>query len=432
MRKIFFIFLFIFVFLNTLPADAQKRPQESLVLSELIQEALENNPRLEAAGQKVLSAESAIPQAGALPDPKLTFGLMNLPVNSFAFDQEPMTGKQIAVMQMFPFPGKLSLSTDMAEFKAAAVQHQEREVRNQIIQTVRRAYYDLYAVERALETVQKNKELMEQLIRVVEIKYATGSGLQQDVLRAQVELSKLDDDLIMWQQKRLIAATQLNSVLNRPAGNPVGLTPSKLEVPGKMDLTISRQEIERQRPLLIAWREKLSRAEAAVKLARRDLWPNITVGAGYSQRDDLKNGVKMYDFFSMSVTLDIPLFYKRKQNQKIAERQLDFQAAQADYANILNGVLAEVEIQKAELERSRKRIELYEGGILLQGQQSLESAQAGYRVGKVDFLNVVDNWMRLLNYELQYFFALADYYKFLAGYELAVGKDVYGMHAPRD
>ena len=75
---------------------------------------------------------------------------------------------------------------------------------------------------------------------------------------------------------------------------------------------------------------------------------------------------------------------------------------------------------------------MYEGGILLQAQQSLESAQAGYQVGKVDFLNVVDNWMRLLNYELQYSFALSDYYEALAGYEFAVGKDVSGMNAPRD
>lgn len=428
MRKIFFIFLFIFVLLDVLPTEAQESPQEGPVLSELIQEALENNPRLESASRKVLSAERAIPQAGALPDPRITLGLMNLPVNSFAFDQEPMTGKQIAVMQMFPFPGKLSLSTDMAEFEAAAVQQQKQEVRNQIIQTVRRAYYDLYAVDRALETVQKNKELMEQLIRIVEIKYATGSGLQQDVLRAQVELSKLDDDLIMWRQKRLVAAAHLNAVLNRPAASPIDVTSPNLEAPETMNLEFSPQEIERQRPLLIAWRERLNKAEAAVKLARKDLWPNITVGAGYSQRNDLKTGAKMYDFFSMSVTLDIPLFYKRKQNQKIAEKQLDFQAVEAHYANILNDVLADVEVQKAELERSRKRIELYEGGILLQARQSLESAQAGYQVGKVDFLNVVDNWMRLLNYELQYSFALSNYYKALAGYEFAVGKDVNGMN----
>lgn len=421
MRKIFVCFLIVGVFSYPLLARPQRLPKGMPILSDLIQEALDNNPRLDSAVQRVLSAEKAIPQAGALPDPKITLGLMNLPVNSFTFDQEPMTGKQIAVMQMFPFPGKLALSTDMAEFEAVAVRHQKEEVQNQIIQMVKRAYYDLYAVDRAIETVQRNKDLMGQLIRVVEIKYATGSGLQQDVLRSQVELSKLEDDLIMWKQKRLTITAKLNSVLNRPANTPFDTTPQDLDPPAQLDLALAPDEIEQQRPLLRAWREKIQKAETAVKLAHRDRWPNITVGASYSQRDDLETGAKMHDFFSASVTLDIPLYVKRKQNQKIAERQLEMKAAEAEYQNVLNEVLAEIESLKAELERNRKRVELHKGGILLQAQQSLESAQAGYQVGKVDFLTVVDNWMRILNYELQYHFALADYHKVLANYDFATG-----------
>lgn len=422
MRKMLFIFVFIFLILGGVSADTPQQPEEIPVLTELIQEALDNNPALEAAVQRVLSAERTVSQAGALPDPKVTLGLMNLPVNSFSFDQEPMTGKQISVMQMFPFPGKLSLSADMAGYEAAAVRHQQEEIRNQVVRMVKRAYYDLYAADRALETVQKNKDLMGQLVQAAEIKYATGSGLQQDVLRAQVELSRLEDDLIMWRQKRLVIEAKLNAVLNRPAGNPFDKTSAHLELPEE-DGEFSQEGIERRRPLLLAWNERLQKADAAVKLARRDVWPNISVGAGYSQRDDLKSGAKMHDFFSVSVTLDIPLFYKRKQSQKIAEKRLDFSAAEAEYLNVLNGIMAEIQGQKAELERNRRRVELYKGGILLQARQSLESAQAGYQVGKVDFLTVIDNWMRLQNYELQYHFALSDYHKTLADYEFSIGKD---------
>lgn len=422
MRKIFFIGIFIFLLLGAVSADNHRGLSKSQDLSDLVQEALENNPGLVAAVQRGLSAERAIPQAGSLPDPRITLGLMNLPVNSFAFNQEPMTGKQISIMQMFPFPGKLSLRTEMAEFEAAAVRYQQEEIRNQIVLMVKQAYYDLYAVDRALETVQKNKGLMGQLVQVAEVRYATGSGLQQDVLRAQVELSKLDDDLIMWQKKRIAVVAKLNAVLNRPAGTPIAATLPVLELPENQDLGISLQDIVRQRPLIRAWKERLGKSGTAVEFARKDVWPNIAVGMGYSQRDDLKNGAKMHDFFSVSVSLDIPLFYKRKQGQKIAERQLDFEAAQAEYKNVLNSVLAEAESQKAELERNRRRVELYEGGILLQAEQSLESAQAAYQVGKVDFLNVVDNWMRLLNYELQYHIALSGYHKALAGYDFAVGK----------
>jgi outer membrane protein TolC len=320
----------------------------------------------------------------------------------------------------------------MAEFEADAVRQQQNEIRNNIVLMVKQTYYDLYAVDRALETVQKNKDLMVQIVQVTETKYATGSGLQQDVLRAQVELSKLEDDLIMWQNKRLAVVAKLNAHLNRPSGTPIDTTSSDLELPGEQDLSSSQLDIESKRPLLLAWKERLGKSDTAVKLARKDAWPNFSVGVGYSQRDDLKNGAKMHDFFSIAVTLDIPLFYGRKQGQKVAEKELDLEAVRADYRNVLNGVLAEVESQKAELERNRKRVELYKEGILLQAEQSLESAQAGYQVGKVDFLNVVDNWMRLLRYDLEYHFALSDYHKALARYDFAVGNDAVKVEKDPD
>jgi len=424
MKKTVICLLVLAVTLSASPVFSQSKPGENSVLSALIKEALENNPRLEAAVQRMLATEKVIPQAGALPDPQLTLGLMNLPVNSFAFDQEPMTGKLISLMQMFPFPGKQALATDMAEYEASAVMFQQEEVRNQIIQMVKWTYYDLYALDRARETVEKNKALMEQFVQVTEIKYATGSGLQQDVLRAQVELSKLEDDLTMWRQKRAAGTARLNALLNRDQGSPFELTPKDLALPEDPLPLVSLSGVEERRPLLKAWKEKMDRAEAAVELARRDYWPNFTVGASYSQRDNLASGMKMYDFFSLTVSLNIPLYFKRKQGAKVAEKELDEAAVAAEYENARAGVLAEIESLKADLERNKKRVELYQGGILLQAQQSLESALAGYQVGKVDFLTLINNWMMVENYELQYFFALADYHKALAGFELAVGGEI--------
>jgi outer membrane protein TolC len=425
MRKYITLFLaIVFVFGGLAAFSQEENDNTNDMLKELIQEALENNPKLEAAVQRALSAEKIIPQAGALPDPQLTFGLSNLPVDSFSFDQDPMTGKVIGVMQMFPFPGKLSLATDIAEFEAAAVKFQQEEIRNQVIQMVKQTYFDLYATDRAFETTEKNKALMEQFVRVAETKYATGSGLQQDVLRAQVEISKLEDDLIMWQQKRLSVVARLNAILNRSVDTPVDKTPPELVLPASPVTAFSAEEIERNRPLLKAWVERIQKAEAAVKLAQRDIWPNFTVGASYRQRNDLSDGRPMTDFFSATVLLNIPLYFKRKQNAKVAEKELSFKAAMSEYENVKINVLSEIESILAELERNRKRVELYKGGILIQAQQSLESAHAGYRVGKVDFLTLINNWMMLQNYELQYFFALSNFYKNLANYELAVGKDV--------
>ncbi len=424
MKKTTIVAFILAIALGAIPVRSQSSPDGGAILAALINEALENNPRLEAAIQRTLAAEKVIPQAGALPDPQLTLGLMNLPVNSFAFDQEPMTGKLISLMQMFPFPGKLALATDMAESEAAAVRYQREEIRNQIIQMVKRAYYDLYAIDRARETIDKNKALMEQLVQVAEAKYATGSGLQQDVLRAQVELSKLEDDAIMWRQKRAAGTALLNALLNRPSDSPFGTTPRELTLLEGAPASFSVHEIEGRRPLLKAWNEKMSKAKAALKLAGRDYWPNFTLGASYSQRDDLANGMKMYDFFSFTVSLNIPVYFSRKQGAKVAERELEEAAVASEYENARAGVMAEIATLKADLERNRKRVELYKGGILLQAQQSLESALAGYQVGKVDFLTLISNWMMVESYELQYFSALADYHKALAGYEMAVGGDL--------
>jgi cobalt-zinc-cadmium efflux system outer membrane protein len=405
------------------PLRSQEAPAADPALAGLVREALENNPGLEAAMQRARAAEKAVPQAGALPDPQLTVGLMNLPVNSFDFDQEPMTGKLISLMQTFPFPGKLSLAKGVAESEAAAVGLEREEVRNQIVQMVTRAYYDLYAADRAVETVERNKALMEQFVRVAETKYATGSGLQQDVLRAQVERSKLDDDLLMWRAKRAAAAARLNALLNRPAGAPFDVTPEDAPLPQDSLPLLTPSQIETMRPLLRAWRERIRKADTALKLAQRDRWPTFTLGASYTQRDNLKSGATMYDFFSATLSLNIPIYFANKQGARVAEADLKRAAAAAEYERVRADAMAEVESLRAELERERKRVQLYRGGILIQARQSLESARAGYEAGKVDFLTLINNWMMVESYELQSYFALADYHKAMASYELAVGSE---------
>jgi len=402
------------------------------MLKEFIQAALENNPRIEAAVQRALSVEKTIVQAGALPDPQLTFGLSNLPVNSFSFDQDPMTGKVIGVMQMFPFPGKLSLATDLAEFEAAAVKYQQEEVRNQIVKLVKQKYFDLYTIDRTLETIEKNKALMQQFVHVAETKYATGSGLQQDVLRAQVEISKLVDDLIMWRQKRLSVAAKLNALLNRAVNTPINKTLPELSLPDNPVILYPTEEILQNRPLLKAWKERIQKAGTAVKLAERNIWPNFVIGASYRQRNDLADGRNLTDFFSATVSINIPLYFKHKQKPKVAEKELKLNATKAEFENIKINVFSDIETILAELERNRKRVELYKGGILIQAQQSLESVQAGYSVGKVDFLTLISNWMMLQNYELQYFFALSNFHKNLADYELAVGRATIQELEPQD
>ncbi|NIA28993.1 MAG: TolC family protein [Actinobacteria bacterium] len=410
-----FILLLVLVFIM----NAKAQQQNSIQLKDYIQQALKNNPGLEAAEQKVLAVERRIPQAGALPDPQLMLGLMNLPLNSFAFDQEPMTGKVISVMQMFPFPGKLGLDTKMAKQEANSEKYKKEEIENRIVTLVKKTYYNIYAIDRAIETVETNRSLMQQFVRVAETKYATGSGLQQDVLRAQVELTKLEDDLIMWQQKRKAVSARLNALLNRETDKVIPVTFRELSTADRFPANTNLAET---RPLLKAWAEMVGKTETSIKRARKNYWPNFSIGAGYSQRDNLENGAVMHDFISTTVSMNIPLYFHRKQRAKVQEQELNLRSMQSQYQNVLNQVKADSAGIMAEMERNRKRIELYKNGILLQAKQSLKSALSGYQVDKVDFLTLINNWTMLQNYELQYFRALADYQISLAQYDFVTGR----------
>lgn len=392
----------------------------------LIREALERSPRLEAAVLRARAAQQAVSRAGVLPDPRITLGLMNLPVNSFALDQEPMTGKLISIMQMFPFPGKQALAADMAEFEAEAIGFQREETRNQLVSLVKQAYYGLYAIDRAVETVNSNQRWMEQLVTAAETRYAAGSGLQQDVLRAHVERTRLQDSRILWEEKRRAAAARLNALLDRAPDTRIEIPSDDLPVPAPPPSAPGVEQLEDSRPLLRAWLERINKAETAVDLSRRNFWPDFTLGASYSQRNNLSNGAELPDFFSATVSVNIPVFFKRKQKVEAAVKSLDLAALRSQYRDIVAGVHSEIESLRAAMQRSRKRALLYGEGILIQARQALESAMGGYRVGKVDFLTLINNWMMLQNDELQYQFALADYHKHSAGYELAVGASFPG------
>ena len=410
--------LFFFVVLVFASRSYPALPEQ---LQQYVRIALSTNPQIEAAEQRIRAAENVIPQAGALPDPQLSFGLMNLPINSFSFDQEPMTGKVIAVMQKFPFPGKLGLRTDMAEFEMQSRRYKKEEVRNLIVMLVKKTYYSLYAIDRAIETVITNRALMRQFVRVAETKYATGSGLQQDVLRAQVELTKLEDDLIMWQQKRKATTAALNALLNRAIDTEVPLTPVQ-EMAPVPSFSDAMETIRETRPLLKSWQVMVEKANVALKLAHKEYYPNFALGASYNQRDNLANGAVMHDFVSATVSVNVPLYFWRKQSRKVEEKQSVLASVQAAYENAVNQVRGNLGRAKAELERYEKRIDLYKNGILVQARQSLESALAGYQVNKVDFLTLMNNWTMLHNYELQYHQAVANYYKSAAEYEFITGR----------
>ncbi len=371
------------------------------VLERYIHEALQKNPSLKAAIAHVEAFDEKIPQSSALPEPMLGFGLANLPVNSFAFDQEPMTGKWISLSQTLPFPGKLSLKRDLAESgrdRQAALREREKA---RIIRLTKETYYQWAFVRESIGLVESNQSLMDQFVAITTSKYEVGNGLGQDVLRAQTERTKFEDRLLKLHQMEETLKARLSALLSREPDAP-------LEVPSQLDFQIVGLDADSLDALIAdfnpevqANRAREQSAKANLRLARKSFYPDFKMGVQYTQRDDSPNGMTRYDFFSVKAEIAIPLYWKKKQAHLIEQRRLEQRQVDEEFQSLLDELEFQLNDLLAQAKRTRDQITVYREGIIPLAEQTLQSALTGYPVGKVDFLTLLSSQGALLNYELE-------------------------------
>jgi len=410
-----------FSFLVLIPLSSQAQPEKPLLnVDQLIDEVLQNNPEILAAKKKLEVFKEKVPQAFALEDPMLGFGIINLPTN-FSFRDEDMTMKEISISQKLPFPGKRPLMREMAEKEVEAVFNEIQGKVHQIIKDVKTAYYDLSHTYRATEVTQRNKNILENFVKIAETRYAVGEGIQQDVLKAHVEVSRMLDELIMLEQKRRVLEAKLKALLNRPLETQVGIPeevifrkfPFTIEELQKMALEMN--------PTLKGMKKMIESKEKAYALAKREYYPDFNFRFAYGQRD---NGPEMRrrDTLTGMMEINIPIFYKSKQDRKVAEAKADIQVIEAQYKAMKNEILFMITDMGSMIQRGERQLELYKTGIIPQASLQINSAMSAYRVGKADFMTLLDSQMTLYKYELEYHQALTEYEKNVAGLGAAIGK----------
>ena len=282
-------------------------------------------------------------------------------------------------------------------------------------------FYDLYYLDRAIQTTNRNQDLMREFVTIAETKYSVGKGLQQDVLKAQVELSRLTEKLITLNQKRQVVQSALNSLLNRPAGSEFGQTAEIVYKHLEQDPDSLQQWAIEQRPYLSGWQAMNRQSNMRVDLAKKDYWPDISVFLAYTQRDETQMGGSGVDFLSGGISFDLPVYFWQKQDNMVEEMTYNTRAVEQRYVNEVNMVHQEVQNNYSSITKNVELIDLYQAGIIPQASQALESAITGYQTGKVDFLTLVSNQMTLFNYQLEYYRTLSDYQKDIARLEFTIG-----------
>jgi cobalt-zinc-cadmium efflux system outer membrane protein len=399
-------------------APAQTAQQSPVGLDDLVREALQKNPGVHSALRQMEALRHRVPQVKTLPDPTVSAGWAGN-ITPFSVQRgDPSSTRAFTASQAIPYPGKLKLRGEIADREAEAAWWDHEAARRRLVADVKAAYYDYFAASKAVEITEKNKDLLQKLSSIAEARYRVGKGVQQDVLRSQVEISLLQQRLTVFEQQRRTAQVRLNTLLFRdpeaPLPSPASFEPAKIGHSLDELYTLAREQdtgLQREQRMI-------ERNQYAVNLAQRDYRPDFSVGYMYQQRPDLQ------DMHGFTVTANIPIFYRTKQREAVREQTEQLASSQRSKENRQTELFFSVKEQYLLAKSSEQLLKLYSQVVVPQSSLALESSMASYQVGTVDFLTILTNFTVVLDYEVSYYRELANYQMALARLEPLVGVEL--------
>lgn len=403
---------------ETRTTGAGSQEQATVRLRDLVEQVLERNPEIKSMQRSFDMMRARIPQAKALPEPMLEAGYMGniVPLPPFDIQKgDPSSARMLSFTQEIPFPGKRSLKSKMAEMDSEAEWWAYEQTRLNVVAELKDAYFELSFLAKATEVVTKNKDLVEKFAKIAEARYAVGRGIQQDVLKAQVEVSKLIDQLTVLEQRKQVAQARINSLLYRDPEYPLGTPEEVKPVDIRYNLAELKDLAVANYPALKAQRRKIDREQYSVELAEKEFYPDFSVRFSYQNRPIIP------EMYGVSVGVRIPLYFWQKQRPAVAEAAASKAAEQKRLENINTLLFFKIKDRYLAATTAQRLVSLYGTTIVPQSSLSLESAIAGYEVGRVDFLTLLDNVVTLLNYELSYYEQLSNVERAVAALEPLVG-----------
>jgi len=371
-----------------------------LTLAEAEDLALANEPgRLALQAKAAALSERAI-VAGVLPDPMLRLGVNNFPIQSGGFTTEGMTSAAVAIRQSFPAGNTRSISSMQFEMLASEV-NQNADARGRFVVTaVQSAWLDAYFWTQAHALVTESRPFFDDLATITRSMYAVGRKNQQDVLRAELELSRIDDRLIEIERQRARAHAVLGKWVGDNASRPTATKlPAWDELPALTDLLDSLPA----HPALMAADAQIAARDAGVDLADERSKPQWALDLAYSYRDgSLPNGDPRSDFVSLNVTVGLPFFRKKSVDSTLSAALHERSAAQSSKVQILRELKSQLEAEFAHWHDLTRRLTLYEERILGQANDNAQAALLAYQSDSSDFADVMRGYIDDLNTRIDY------------------------------
>jgi len=371
------------------PAGGQPTPVERLIA-----EALAHNAELAAARAGAEGAQQRIVAAGSLEDPLLEVGLVNAPLPSLSLRREDMTMKMLGLTQKLPYPGKRSLREAVAAADATSLALAVDETANRVARDVRVAYEELRLADTTERLLLRSRATLEELASIANSRYAVGHAAQSDVLRAQAQVVQMRQELLRVGQQKLVRAIELQRLLGRHEAGPAIVPAAAALAPLRADAATLVREAAERRPRLRALDALVTKGDSELELARREYYPDFELRLGYGQRERALDGMPRDDMITMTLAVNLPLWRRSRLEPRVAEARSMRREASALAQAQRSEAQASLGQQLALERQSRLSADLYRTTLLPQLHAVVESALNAYRVGRVDFLTLLDAQLR--------------------------------------
>ena len=395
---------------------AQAKTTQALTLDEVERIALAVNPEIEVAARKLAAAQAHVPTAGALDDPSAMYRGWSVPLEKpWDYNQAQ---NMFSISQTFPGAGKRALRTNVAELDAAEMKADLEQVRLEVRVRAHKAFDDLLRAEDELKIHDQHVGIARQAIAAARIKYAVGKVPQQDMLKAEVALTRLTEHMIRFEQDADLARAELNTLLRREPSAP-------LSVSGDLAVLAPLPAVEKleaaaveARPDLAALREAAERSRKEQALAKKAYAPDFTVSGGYML---MAPGSSFRNNYMVEGSMNLPWLNRHKHDAEIAESTARATEQDAELDALRNMAFGQIQEARVQAQAAQQMAHLYHDELRPQAEATLESSVIAYENDKTDFLDLLDSQMTLIDIDLAWLQSEADFDARMADLELAAG-----------
>ncbi|MGH9470502.1 MAG: TolC family protein [Terriglobia bacterium] len=392
------------------------RPATPLAL--LVPETERNNARIISARRAWQAAAQTPSQASALPDPSFTVQqfAVGSPRPFAGFSNSNFAYIGFGISQQLPYPGKLRLRGDIASRGATIAGDQFDRVRRDVVEQLKGAYFQLSSFQKTLEILRRDQQLLAAVEKIAETRYRAGPGNQQDVLKAQLQETKLLRDLALYDERKESTEARLKELLNRAPDSADIAAEEMTQTPFAYTFDQLRSRVAQENPEVRAQQDAVSRRALAVELAKKDFYPDFSVGYMWQH-----TGPEFRDYYMLTLGVQVPIHWRRKQEPALAEAVENLDASRRSYEARTQQALFAIRDQYLEAGTSARVLTIYRQGLIPQATATFKAGLAAYETGREDFQTLLGSFEDVLNLEIEYWQTLAQHETALAQLERLTG-----------